>query len=69
MTNFQILSIATSGKIGENFICNENSEKVGTFQKFNLRIWNNNKGIYFKVKKIIKEKKEINGLIVQKLLS
>ena len=57
MTNFEILSIATSRKIGENFICNGDSEKVGTFWKCNLRIWNNNKVIYFRVKKITKGKK------------
>ena len=55
MINFQILSFVTSGKIGENFICNGDSEKIGSFWKCYLRKYNKN--IYFKVKNIKKGKK------------
>ena len=44
-----------SGNIGEIFICNGDPEKIGAFWKCNLN--NNIKPIYFKVKKIIKNKK------------
>ena len=55
MINFEILSSATSGEIGENFINNGDPEKVGTFWKCYMKKYN--KYTYFRVKKVIKSKK------------
>ena len=55
IVNFQMLADVTSGKIGENFVCNGDPEKKGTFWKCHLN--NNDKSIYFRVKNVIKSKK------------
>jgi hypothetical protein len=55
MINFELLSSVTSGEIGENFINNDDPEKVGTFWKCYMKKYN--KYIYFRVKKVIKNKK------------
>lgn len=53
--NFELLSSATSGEIGESFTNNDDPEKVGTFWKCFMKKYN--KYIYFRVKKVIKSKK------------
>jgi hypothetical protein len=54
MIDLQKLSIVTSGEIGENFECNGDKEKVGTFWKCGLK---NNKIIFLIVKNISRLKK------------
>lgn len=53
--NLPNLSKVTSGIFGENYVSNGDPEKIGTFWKCNLK--NNNKTIYLRVKKIVKNKK------------
>ena len=55
MTNFNLLSNITSGKIGKNFLFKGDKEKVGTIWKCYLDKCN--KVVYFKVKNISKTKK------------
>ena len=55
MTNFNKLSEIGSKKIGENFECHGDKEKIGNFWKCHLSIIK--KIIFFKIKKVYKNKK------------
>jgi hypothetical protein len=55
MINLNLLSNITSGKIGNNFLCKGDKEKVGTFWKCYLK--KSNKVVYFRVTKSCKSKK------------